>query len=89
MGIMARTPTRSEHVSQFHTSIRTVLRLFRAMLRADSRYFASFADGVSQDSRLFRACFACDSRVVSRPGVLHATTNGRGMNFHPFAKFSI
>eukprot|EP00966_Prymnesium_polylepis_P232188 5371129-Prymnesium_polylepis.1 len=34
-------------------------------------------------------CFARDLRVVSRHGVLHATANGRGMTFHPFAKFSI
>ena len=87
--VRIHTPTRSEWMSRIHTSIRTVSRLFRAISRAVSRYFASFADGVAQDLRLFRACFACDSRVDSRHGVLHATTNGRGMNFHPFAKFSI
>eukprot|EP00966_Prymnesium_polylepis_P075541 1752050-Prymnesium_polylepis.1 len=72
-----------------HTSIRTVSRLlrgcfalFRGLFRAISRVLRM---GLAHDSRLFRACFACDSRVVSRHGVLHATTNGRGMNFHPFA----
>ena len=47
-----------------------------------SRYFAGCFT-------LFRVCFVCDSHVVSRHRVLNATTNGRGMNFHPFAKFSI
>ena len=65
-------------------------RLLRGHREYPAGCFALFCEfRGSQDSRLFRACFACDSRVVSRHGVLHATTNGRGMNFHPFAKFSI
>ena len=54
----ARTPTRSEFVSRIHTSIRTVLRLFLAILRAVLRYFASFA------VHKVRGCFARVSRVI-------------------------
>eukprot|EP00966_Prymnesium_polylepis_P067300 1562360-Prymnesium_polylepis.1 len=60
------TPTRSGFVSHIHTSINTVSRLFCAISRAVSRYFAGFADGISQDLRLFHTCFACDSRVSFR-----------------------
>eukprot|EP00966_Prymnesium_polylepis_P114911 2655486-Prymnesium_polylepis.1 len=34
------TPTRSEWMSRIHTSVRTVSRLFHAISRAVSRYFA-------------------------------------------------
>eukprot|EP00966_Prymnesium_polylepis_P264443 6109421-Prymnesium_polylepis.1 len=54
----ARTPTRSEFVSRIHTSIRTVLRLFRTILQAVSRYFASFA------VHKICGCFARVSRVI-------------------------
>jgi|EP00966_Prymnesium_polylepis_P148208 hypothetical protein len=59
------SPIRGKYMSGIHTLIYTVSRLFRAISRAVSRYFADFADGHSQDSRLFHArCSRVFPRVI-------------------------
>eukprot|EP00966_Prymnesium_polylepis_P095741 2218453-Prymnesium_polylepis.1 len=61
-----------------------------ASARRVSDFFPKSLGVVSEWDGFLMPATNCMIRVSFRvPFVLNATTSGRGMNFHPFAKFSI